>query len=83
MAAEIFSLERKLVEYKSSDATPEKMAIKTARFCGTVNIVLNTLQVLILSSTKSTGHSKIGVKGDWTIIVSGKKEIFCRETKVI
>jgi roadblock/LC7 domain-containing protein len=43
MAAEIFSPEGKLVEYKSRDTMPKEMAEMTTKFCGTVNMMLDAL----------------------------------------
>lgn len=43
MAAGIFSPEGKLVDYKSKDRMPKEMAEMTAKFCGTVNMILDTL----------------------------------------
>lgn len=84
MAAGIFSPEGKLVGYKSKDGMPKEMAEMTAKFCGTVNMMFDTLASAYTQLYKMNWvpqHNWMYSGGDWTVMISGTRGVFVESSK--
>ena len=84
MAAGIFSPEGKLVDYKSNTEMPKEMAEMTAKFCGTVNMMFDTLASAYTQLYKMNWvpqHNWMYSGGDWTVIISGTRDVFAETSK--
>lgn len=84
MAAGIFSPEGKLVDYKSNTEMPKEMAEMTAKFCGTVNMMFDTLASAYTQLYKMNWvpqHNWMYSGGDWTVIISGTRGVFVETSK--
>jgi roadblock/LC7 domain-containing protein len=70
MAAGIFSLEGKLVDYKSKTGMPKEMAQMTAKFCGAVNMMFDALASVYSQFYQMNWvpqHNWMYSGGDWTV----------------
>ena len=84
VAAGIYSPDGKLVDYKSSTEMPKEMAEMTAKFCGTVNMMFDTLASAYTQLYKMNWvpqHNWMYSGGDWTVIISGTRGVFVESSK--
>ena len=83
-AAGIFSPEGKLVDYKSKTEMPEEMAEMTSKFCGTVNMMFDSLATAYTKLYQMNWvpqHNWMYTGGDWTIVISGTRGVFAETSK--
>ncbi|WP_292470865.1 DUF2173 family protein [Methanolobus sp.] len=83
-AAGIFSHEGKLVEYSSKMGMPEEMAEMTAKFCGTVNMMFDSLAsayTKLYQMNWLPQHSWMYNGGDWIIVISGTRGVFAESSE--
>ncbi len=83
-AAGLFSPEGKLVEYKSKTEMSKEMAEMTAKFCGTVNMMFDTLAsayTLLYKMNWVPQHNWMYSGGDWTVMISGTRGVFVESSK--
>ncbi|WP_440951633.1 DUF2173 family protein [Methanococcoides sp. FTZ1] len=84
IAAGIFTSEGKLVDYKSKTEMPEDMAEMTAKFCGTVNTMFDTLASAysqLYDMKWVPRHNWMYSGGEWTVVISGTRGIFVESSK--
>ena len=84
MAAGIFSLDGKLVDYKSKTGMPKEMAQMTAKFCGAVNMMFEALASAYSQLYKmdwAPQHNWMYSGGDWTVLISRTRGVFVERSK--
>jgi roadblock/LC7 domain-containing protein len=72
------------VEYKPKDTMPKEMAEMTAKFCGTVNMMFDTLasaytQLYNMKWVPQNNWLYSG--GEWTVMISGTRGVFVENSK--
>ena len=84
VAAGEFSVDGKMVSYKSKMEMSPEMAAMTAQFCATVTMMFNTLagsfaQLSQMKWVPQQGWMYAG--GEWTVAIGGNKGVFMETAK--
>jgi roadblock/LC7 domain-containing protein len=81
VAAGEFTIDGKLVNYKTKMDLSPKMAAMSAQFCATVTMMFNTLAGAFTQLNKMQWVPQQGwmyAGGDWTVAIGGDKGVFVK-----
>lgn len=84
VAAGEFTLDGKLVDYKSKMSMSPEMAAMTAQFCASVTMMFNSLagaHTQLSQMKLSPQHGWMYAGGDYTVAIGGARGVFVETTK--
>lgn len=83
-AADRFTLDGKLTDFKKNMDIPDELAQKSAQYCATISMMFKTLSDAFTKESHQNWapmHGWTYTGGDWTVVVWGDVAIWCETRK--